>query len=213
MVTPRGGEGYEKGSGIFSLSIRLAGPLLAGASSLCFALALAPAGARAASIWDWTFAGAQVSGAGTFVTADVAPAPNTSYPIIGITGSITREGVVTPIAALNSNFTSVLQWNGQPDSPILVGPSGGGVFWFSSSPAESYLELYSDSATTIAFTPANQLFFVSDATGVVVYPLSQSRLSPRQAPASVPTPLSLSGALLAFAGSRKLRRRISALRL
>lgn len=107
MATPCGGEGYAKGREILSLSIRLAGPLFAGASSLCFALALAPAaGASARAIWDWTSAGGQVSGAGTFFTADVAPAPNTSYPIVGITGSITREGVVTSIAALNSNFTS-----------------------------------------------------------------------------------------------------------
>ncbi len=189
--------------------MRLECLLPASAASLVVAIALTPAEASATSIWTWTLTGAQVTGSGTFVTADVVPTPHTPYPIVGISGSITREGVVTPVAGLNSNFTSVFQWNGLDDSPILVGPGGGGVFWFSTSPAESYFELYADSATTTTVEPANQMFFVSDATGELVYPLSFSRLSPSQAPASVPAPLSLGGALLAFRAGRQLRRRRS----
>lgn len=189
--------------------MRLECLLSASAASLVAAIAWTPAEASATSVWTWKLAGAQITGSGTFVTADVTPAPYTPYPIVDITGSITRQGVVTPVAAINMNFTSEFQWNGLADSPILVGPGGGGVFWFSTSPAESYVELYSGSATTATFEPANQLFFASDATGELVYPLGFSRLSPSQAPASVPAPLSLGGALLAYRAGRQLRQRRS----
>jgi hypothetical protein len=79
-----------------------------------------------------------------FLPADVVPVPNTPC-------------------------TSVLQWTGLADSRIGVGAGGGAIFWFGSSPAESCLELYADSATVAIFEPAIQLFCVSGAMGVIVY--------------------------------------------
>jgi hypothetical protein len=55
------------------------------------------------------------------------------------------------------------------DSRIVLGAGGGAIFWFGSSPAESCLELYADSATVAIFEPVNQLFCVSGAMGIIVY--------------------------------------------
>lgn len=183
---------------------------LAAGTALFLGIPLVPLEAQAVTLWNWAITGSDGTGSGTFETADVVPSPLTSYQIIGMTGSVTRQGVVTPVAALNSNFASFFQWNGGSQSPILVGPSGSGIFWFSSAPEESYFELYSSGPG--AFAAADSLFFTSGSTGDLIYSISQSTLSPQQDPVGTPAPLPLAGAAVAYRLSRRVRKRLRKIR-
>jgi hypothetical protein len=162
---------------------------------------LAPSNALAVTTWNWSFTATGYSGSGTFTTADVTPAANTTYNITGITGTINSNSII----GLDTSVTNMFRWNGTSTSPILVyrDPNPYPIAFLIGFETW-YFGRY---GTTVGWEPMSKLEDTDDD-----YPVSSSSLAPVSPPApstAAPGPLPLLGAAAAFQASRRLRRRLS----
>jgi hypothetical protein len=165
---------------------------------------LAPSNALAVTTWNWSFTATNnVSGSGTFTTADVVPAANTPYQITGISGTINQCSTVNTITGLDSTWLNIFAWDGTSSSPILVQGlerigflySGGSAnITQTSSPGFSSVSNYTDNNFNSEFINSSSLAPVS---------------SPPGPSTGVPGPFPLLGAAAAFQASRRLRRRLN----
>jgi hypothetical protein len=174
--------------------------------ALSFSLSLAATGlgiglqatpAQAITTWDWSFT-TSISdqfGSGTFTTADVVPTANTTYAIIGISGTYNRGGSAYAITNLSSfnQADNLFQWDGTSLSSILA--TQGGISFVAGGLGINLYKLGS------GYGPVDsQRTQFQGADGAI----TSSSLNP------VPGPLPLFGAAAAYSWSRQLRRRIAA---
>jgi hypothetical protein len=161
--------------------------------------------------WNWSFAAGpgQPFGSGTFTTADVTPAANTTYEITAISGTYNVSGSSFSITGLQSyNPTNnTFRWNGSSSSPILLNPGFVSAIIFNISPSGQVVLSMSD---TGAWAPLHDLYDPIDGEP---YTMITSSLAPVIIPpapsTAAPGPLPLLGAAAAFQASRRLRRRLS----
>lgn len=159
---------------------------------------LSPGRADAVTTWSWTFtasgSGTNVSGAGTITTADVTPAPLTSYTITGISGTVTYTGAISQTATITSlvNPNDQFQWDGSTG----FFATQAGIFFDTDYLTDN--NLYHNG---LGF---NALTNFDDLNGYIVL---SSSIQPGSA-TPVPGPLPVMGAAAAFGFSRRLRGRI-----
>jgi hypothetical protein len=172
-------------------------PLSIAAVGLAISLQATPA--QAITTWDWSFTNlsGSRSGSGTFTTADVVPTANTTYDILGLSGTYSHSGTTYDILGLSSSAgaDNTFRWDGTPSSSII---SNGNGIVFTTSGGIS-VKIYSISG----LGPING---TRSSLNGNLYILSGSTLQPQQ---PVPGPLPLFGAAAAYSWSRRLRRRIA----
>ena len=169
-------------------------------------VALAPSNALAVTTWNWAFntnpssPSTSFSGSGTWTTADVTPAANTTYTITGISGTFNHLGTPSPITGLDPSGVNIFTWEG-PNSRMLV--SSVGVKFYYGSSSSAALRGLNVLFLVSSFNPNNDRLVSGNLT-------SNSSVAPVSTPTSaVPGPLPLLGAAAAFQASRRLRRRLS----
>jgi hypothetical protein len=167
-----------------------------------------PSSARAVTTWIWSFGtnNPQISGSGTFTTADVEPEADTSYEITGISGTYNFGGIAYTITRLTDPGDAVFRWDGTQSSPILTAEDEN-IRFFISNGGDPFQAFFVNGDLG-GFAPIDRTFNdlpPAVTTVGVTTSLLQPVLDP---PASVPGPLPLFGAAAAFGWSRRLRRRI-----
>jgi hypothetical protein len=181
------------------------------AAAATLGVALAPSSALAVTTWNWFFAAGpgQPFGSGTFTTADVTPAANTTYEITAISGTYNVSGSSYSITGLESYSptNNTFRWNGSSSSPILLNSGFDSAIIFNISTSGQVLL---SKGGTGAWAPLDGLF---DPVYGEPYTVITSSLAPVIIPpapsTAAPGPLPLLGAAAAFLASRRLRRRLS----
>jgi hypothetical protein len=166
-------------------------------AAACLTVNLQALPSQAITTWNWNFTTASVNpdqfGSGTFTTADVTPTAFTTYSILDIDGTYSRNGITYNITGLDSfgGVSNRLQWDGTVLSAILSDNSGISFSLDSSTEVNIYFNNAVFNAVNFVSTPFDSLNIVS------------SSLTP------VPGPLPLFGAATAYSWSRRMRRRIA----
>lgn len=171
-------------------------PVVFAASALSIGLQATPA--QAITTWNWSFTTDIFDeyGSGTFTTTDVIPTAFTTYSILDIDGTYSRDGNTYIITGL-SNFqgaSNTFQWDGTVLSAIFSDYDG---FSFDTTAFES-VNVYRLIGS--GFNPVDDTFTSFPGSDGAIL---SSSLTP------VPGPLPLFGAAAAYSWSRQLRRRIA----
>lgn len=173
-------------------------------AAVALGAALTPTSALAVTTWNWSYL-TDISdqfASGTFTTADVTPAANTTYQITSISGTYNRDGTAYAITGLDTGETNQFRWDGTSSSQIFAESSK--LIGFTVSGGTVYLT----NTNSLGFSFANRTF--TTLPGNDSFNITYSLLSPVGAPsAPVPAPLPLLGAAAAFKASRRIRRRLN----
>ena len=145
-------------------------------AAVALGAALAPASALAVTTWNWSYS-TDISdqfASGTFTTADVAPAANTTYQITSISGTYNRGGTAYTITGLNTEEANQFRWDGTSSSKIIAESLK--LIGFTVSDGTVYLT----NTNSLGFSFANRTF--TTLPGNDSFNITSSLLSPVGAP-------------------------------